>query len=153
MTRVELDEARLTAWGEKVGASVTPPLVLALRGDLGAGKTTLARAIARGAGVLGPIPSPTYNLLFRYRVPRGFDLVHVDLYRLEEAEQVWALGWSELPAADEVVIIEWPSRAEDLLPLPRWEVFLEEAAGGETRDVRIRAIGEPPGIALPEMRP
>jgi tRNA threonylcarbamoyladenosine biosynthesis protein TsaE len=96
----ELDEAGVRAWGERIGREAGAPLVLALRGDLGAGKSTLARAVARGAGLDGPIPSPTYNLLFRYRTPRGPSLVHVDLYRLDDPEEVWELGWAELPAPD-----------------------------------------------------
>src|SRR5690606_2895198 len=76
-----LAEEDLLAWGEELGASIDSPAVLVLRGDLAAGKTTLARAIARGAGVRGTIPSPTYNLLFRYELPNGAAVVHVDLYR------------------------------------------------------------------------
>jgi tRNA threonylcarbamoyl adenosine modification protein YjeE len=144
-----LTEAALQAWGEAVGRGLRPPLVIALRGDLGAGKTTLARSIARGAGVEGPIPSPTYNLLLRYRSPRGLDIAHLDLYRLESEGEVWALGWSELPAENEVALIEWPERAESLLPVPRWEVLLEEGDDVELREVTVRAVGDPPPIALP----
>ena len=141
--RLPLSEGELEAWGERVGLAARPPLVIALRGDLGAGKTTLARAIARGAGVDGPIPSPTYNLLFRYPTPRGLVIVHLDLYRLERPEEVWELGWAELPADDEVVLIEWPERAEGLLPEPRWEVTLEEGGDPGRREISLRAVGAP----------
>src|SRR5215207_8346776 len=104
--RLSLTEGELEAWGVKVGVAADPPLVIALRGDLGAGKTTLARAIARGAGVEGSIPSPTYNLLFRYSTPRGLVIVHLDLYRLDRPDEVWELGWGELPAPDKLVLIE-----------------------------------------------
>ena len=103
-----LTEAELVAWGERIGEAADPPLFLALRGDLGAGKSTLARAIARGAGVEGPVPSPTFNLLFRYETPRGVTLAHLDLYRLEDPEEVWELGWGELPEAREIVVVDWP---------------------------------------------
>jgi tRNA threonylcarbamoyladenosine biosynthesis protein TsaE len=152
MKEADLDEAGLVAWGTAVGKMVSPPLVLALRGDLGAGKTTLARAIARGAGVTGTISSPTYNLLVRYAAPRDLDLVHIDLYRLEREEEVWELGWSELPGPSDVVMIEWPSRAERLLPTPRWEISLEEIDGGEARRVTITALGDPGPIELPGAR-
>lgn len=142
-------ESGMEAWGERVGREARTPLVLALRGDLGAGKSTLARAIARGAGVEGPIPSPTFNLMFRYSPPSGVEVVHLDLYRLDRPEEVWALGWSELPRAEEIVIIEWPERAKGLLPEPRWEIALVDDGDPDARRVSVRAVGEPP--ALPEM--
>lgn len=140
---VELAEDELVAWGERIGRTADPPLVMALRGELGAGKSTLARAVARGAGVEGQVPSPTFNLLFRYDAPRGVALVHLDLYRLASPDDVWELGWAELPAPDEIVLIEWPERAEALLPVPRWEVELAEVADPTRRRVTTRAIGDP----------
>jgi tRNA threonylcarbamoyladenosine biosynthesis protein TsaE len=141
--RLSLGEAELEAWGERIGREAEPPLLLALRGDLGAGKTTLARAVARGAGVEGPVPSPTYNLLFRYSTPRGLVIVHLDLYRIERAEEVWELGWGELPASDELVLVAWPERAEGLLPSPRWEIVIEEGEDPGRRELSIHAVGDP----------
>jgi tRNA threonylcarbamoyladenosine biosynthesis protein TsaE len=138
-----LTEAELADWGERIGREAGPPLFVALRGDLGAGKSTLARAVARGAGVEGPVPSPTFNLLFRYETPRGISLAHLDLYRLTSPEEVWELGWAELPAGDEIVLVEWPERAEVLLPVPRWEVELQEVADPDRRRVSARAVGDP----------
>src|SRR5512146_2096706 len=100
----ELTEPMLVAWGERIGMSVAVPVVLALRGQLGAGKSVLARAVARGAGVEGHLPSPTFNLLYRYHGARGIDVVHLDLYRLEDPDEVWELGWSELGAGPEAVL-------------------------------------------------
>lgn len=122
-----LSQADLEAWGRRVGegASGALPLVLALRGPLGAGKSVLARAVARGAGVAGPLPSPTYNLLFTYRGRDGVTVHHLDLYRLEDPEDVWELGWDELGEGREVMLIEWPERAEALLPTARWDVYLD----------------------------
>lgn len=147
--RGTLTEAALVAWGERIGREAPAPLVLALRGDLGAGKSTLARAVARGAGVEGEVPSPTFNLLFRYDTPRGVQLHHLDLYRLERPEEVWELGWSELGAPGDLVLVEWPERAEALLPTPRWEVELEDFGDPEVREVSARPVGDPP--ALPPM--
>jgi tRNA threonylcarbamoyladenosine biosynthesis protein TsaE len=144
-----LSEEELVGWGERVGATATAPLVIALRGDLGAGKTTLARAIARGAGVAGPIPSPTYNLLFRYPAARGVDVVHLDLYRLAAADEVWALGWSELPGEDDLLLVEWPERAEHLLPRPRWEVHLAAADDPGVREMTWRRVGDAPPLEPP----
>lgn len=145
-----LSESELAAWGERIGSSAAVPLVLALRGQLGAGKSVLARAVARGAGVAGHMPSPTFNLLYRYRASRGIDVVHLDLYRLEDAAEVWELGWAELGDGAEIVLVEWPERAEALLPADRWDVWLvipqEEAT---TRAVRAERRGEAPDLPGP----
>jgi tRNA threonylcarbamoyladenosine biosynthesis protein TsaE len=138
-----LTEEALVRWGEAIGREAATPLVLALRGDLGAGKSTLARAVARGAGVEGDIPSPTFNLVFRYRTPSG-SVSHLDLYRLEDSQEVWELGWEELGEPGERVLIEWPERAAELLPAPRWEVELVEEVDPAARAVRITPVGSPP---------
>jgi tRNA threonylcarbamoyladenosine biosynthesis protein TsaE len=145
-----LNEEELEGWGSRIGERAKPPLVIALRGDLGAGKTTLARAIARGAGVQGSIPSPTFNLIFRYRGARGIEIAHLDLYRLEDPEEIWALGWEELPGVDDLMLIEWPERAEDLLPVPRWEIRLEEVEDGARRALHVARIGAPSALPPPE---
>jgi tRNA threonylcarbamoyladenosine biosynthesis protein TsaE len=147
--QAELTEEEMTAWGERIGREAGVPLVLALRGDLGAGKTTLARAIARGAGVAGEVPSPTFNLVFSYPTPRGITLQHLDLYRLDDPDEVWELGWSELAAPNELVLIEWPDRAEALLPAPRWELEIEETGDPLRRRVSARPVGEPGPLPLP----
>jgi tRNA threonylcarbamoyl adenosine modification protein YjeE len=147
--QAELTEEQMVAWGERIGRTAQTPLVLALRGDLGAGKSTLARAIAHGAGVTGDIPSPTFNLLFSYDAPRGIRLHHLDLYRLDDPDEVWELGWSELGGRDELVMIEWPERAEALLPSPRWEVEIEDFGNPSVRRVVARPVGDP--LPLPEM--
>jgi tRNA A37 threonylcarbamoyladenosine biosynthesis protein TsaE len=80
-------------------------------------------------------------------------LAHLDLYRLEDPEEVWELGWGELPGADEIVLVEWPERAEALLPAPRWEVEIEEVADEAVRRVTTRAVGEPGALPpFPEER-
>lgn len=148
-----LTESGLIAWGERIGANADVPLVLALRGELGAGKSVLARAVARGAGVAGSLPSPTFNLLYRYRGDRGIDVVHLDLYRLEDPQEVWELGWQELGDGPEIVLIEWPERAEALLPPDRWDIYLEiPAAGALVRLVWGEAsgrVGHLPTLAPP----
>lgn len=145
----DLDERALAAWGHAIGRSVEPPAVFALRGDLGAGKSVLARAIAHGAGVTAVMPSPTFNLLFQYETPRAV-VNHLDLYRLEDAEEVWELGWRELGDDRQIVLIEWPERAEELLPRPRWEIRIEP--GGQDplrRVVHVGRVGAPPSIPMP----
>ncbi len=146
-----LTEEALVRWGRRIGAEARTPLVVALRGDLGAGKSTLARAVAHGAGVEGDVPSPTFNLVFRYDTPRGVQVHHLDLYRLERPDEVWELGWSELGGADDLVLIEWPDRAEALLPASRWEVEIEDEGDPAARRVTARPVGEPqPLPAFPD---
>lgn len=100
----------------------------------------LARAIARGAGVDAPMPSPTFNLLFRYDTERGITVSHLDLYRLEDPAEVWELGWRELGAGNEIVLIEWPERAESLLPPVRWDIRIEPGSTPETRIITATAV-------------
>ena len=125
-------------------------MFLALRGELGAGKSTLARAIARGAGVRASMPSPTFNLLYRYAARGDAAVVHLDLYRLDSADEVWELGWRELGADRDIVLVEWPERAEALLPPERWDVHLEASdVAPDVRRVRAIAHGRPPALPAP----
>jgi tRNA threonylcarbamoyl adenosine modification protein YeaZ/tRNA threonylcarbamoyl adenosine modification protein YjeE len=147
---VLLDQEALEEWGRRIGAEVRAPVFLCLRGELGAGKSVLARAVARGAGVEGTLPSPTYNLQFRY--PAGGDrtVVHMDLYRLDDPDELAALGWEELGAPDEIVLVEWPERAGEMLPDERWEVTLDPPSpDSPLRRVTAHAVGRPSAIPRP----
>lgn len=146
-----LSRPALEAWGRGIGEAAAAgglrlPLVVVLRGPLGAGKSVLARAIARGAGVRVAMPSPTYNLLFSYDTG-AVTIRHLDLYRLDDPDDVWELGWEELGTEDEVVLIEWPERAEDLLPPDRWEVTLAlpDEGADRLRTLRTATRGDVPG--------
>lgn len=119
--------------------------MIALRGELGAGKSVLARAIARGAGVTSSMPSPTFNLIFRYNADSG-TVAHMDLFRLNHPDEVWELGWAEVGMANEIVLIEWPERAESLLPEDRWDVLLEHTDDEAVRRVTATAVGVVPSI-------
>ncbi len=142
-----MDQATLEAWGREVGAQLEGPTVLLLEGPLGAGKSTFARAVARGAGVQGPMPSPTFNLVFRYPIPGDGSFVHVDLYRLESPAEVTALGWEELFDGPTVVVIEWPERAGDMLPSNRWEISLGiDPSKPDFRTVQVESVGMPPKV-------
>lgn len=144
---MQLVEDDLVRWGRAIGEQVGGPVFLALRGPLGAGKSVLARAIARGAGVEGAIPSPTFNLLFRYPRDAGGEVVHLDLYRLGDPDEVWEIGWEELGREGEIVIVEWPERAERHLPPDRWEVRLEPVQGDAfTRRIAVDRVGAPPSL-------
>jgi len=105
---------------ERLGATLAERLrvgdVVGLKGELGAGKTTLARAIIRAAAGDREliVPSPTFTLVEVYETPRG-SFWHFDLYRLEAAEQVYELGWEEA-LAEGIALVEWPERLGKLLP-------------------------------------
>jgi tRNA threonylcarbamoyl adenosine modification protein YjeE len=101
---------------------------VALAGDLGAGKTTLARAILARLGVTEAVPSPTFTLVQSYRTP-GLTVSHYDLYRLKSARELDELGLDE--ALDQgAVLVEWPERAEGRLPMNRLTVELSLAGDG-----------------------
>ena len=130
--RLSVDRDELAAWGERFGRHAATPLVVALRGDLGAGKTTLAQAICRGFGVAEPVTSPTYNLVHEYAAERG-TVYHLDLYRLEREDELTNLGWDDIVASDALVIVEWPERAGARLPGGHVPIDLEHVPGDETR--------------------
>ena len=90
-------------------------LQIQLRGDLGAGKTTLARGFLRALGFTGVVRSPTYTLVESYALG-AVTVVHTDLYRLQDPDELEALGLRELAVADHVWLIEWPERAGSWLP-------------------------------------
>jgi len=144
---MHLVEDDLVRWGRTIGQHVGGPVFLALRGPLGAGKSVLARAIARGAGVEAAIPSPTFNLLFRYPLPAGGELVHMDLYRLGDPDEVWELGWEDLGGEQQIVVVEWPERAEEFLPDNRWDVRLDPVPGDAfVRRIAVDRVGQPPDL-------
>ncbi len=142
-----LTEKELTRWGREIGSQVDAPIFIGLRGQLGAGKSVLARAIARGAGVEGAMPSPTFNLVFRYPALEGVEVVHLDLYRLRETDELWELGWEDLGQGFDIVLVEWPERAGEFLPEDRWDVHLTAPEpGSPLRNVQVHRIGNPPHL-------
>ena len=145
-----MSEPDLEGWGRRLGRDAPTPVFIALSGPLGAGKSVLARAVAGGAGVEGPVPSPTFALVLRYPARGDRVVVHLDLYRLEGPDDLRELGWEELGAPDELVLVEWAERAGPRLPADRWEVSLRPVPGRPgLRDVRVSPVGRPPAIPLP----
>jgi tRNA threonylcarbamoyladenosine biosynthesis protein TsaE len=145
---VRLNEKELQQWGRRLGETLTAPVVLALQGPLGAGKSVLARAIGEGAGVADPMPSPTFTLLQRYPASGGREVVHLDLYRLTVPEELWELGWIQIPGERDVVLVEWPERAGTLLPAHHWRIELGVPPNQpHLRDVEITRVGHPPDLS------
>lgn len=108
-------EGELVSWGERFGRAASPPLVVTISGELGAGKTTLARAICAGYGVRAEVTSPTFNLVHQYPAAKSL-VYHVDLYRLQSPAELTNIGWDEMLADDALVLIEWPQHAGDRIP-------------------------------------
>lgn len=131
------DEAATRALGSALAAAVdasgTEGVVVALSGELGAGKTTLVRAWLRALGHDGPVRSPTYALVEPYDLPSG-PVHHFDLYRLADEDELDAIGFRDYLSAG-LTLVEWPERAAGLLR-PRLHVHLSHA-GADARGVRI----------------
>jgi tRNA threonylcarbamoyladenosine biosynthesis protein TsaE len=127
-------EEETIALGEKLAAELPAKAVVLLIGDLGAGKTTLAKGIVKGLGAARPeeVSSPTFTLIHEY----GSHVYHVDLYRLDRAEQVATIGLEELFERQAVVLIEWGERFPGLMPEERVEVRLR-AVGDNSREILI----------------
>ncbi len=113
--------------GRRIAASLPHRALVLLIGNLGAGKTTLAKGIVSGLGAVEPeeVSSPTFTLIHEY----GPRVYHIDLYRLDRAEQVATLGLDEIFDRDAVVLIEWGERFPQLLPAERIEIRLTTLDG------------------------
>ena len=124
MPVADLDEAALVRWGEEFGRALNVPAFVTLSGDLGAGKTTLVRAIARAQGATAPVTSQSYALVSEYASRRG-PVIHVDLYRLGGPAELPQIGWDDIVGARAIVLVEWPDRAEGFLPSGQLALHLE----------------------------
>jgi tRNA threonylcarbamoyladenosine biosynthesis protein TsaE len=127
-----LSREEMVAWGEELGRSLTAPTVLALSGDLGTGKTTLAQAICRGVGIRKDVTSPTFSLVNSYEVS-GTTIYHLDLYRIEDPADLTNLGWDEIINSSAIVIVEWPERAGDRFPQDAVRILLEHIVGDDNQ--------------------
>ena len=131
---LKLTEAELRHWGEDLGRAATAPLLITLTGELGVGKTTLAQSICLGYGVKEEITSPTYALVHEYVAAKS-PVFHIDLYRLESADQLTNLGWDEIVSSRALVLVEWPERAESRLPDDHLPIDLDYIADDPTRRI------------------
>jgi tRNA threonylcarbamoyladenosine biosynthesis protein TsaE len=132
----DVDEAALTAFACKLAPVVADGGAIHLAGELGAGKTTFARALLGALGVGARVKSPTYSLIESYSAG-GLAIHHLDLYRIAAADEVEWLGLRDLDVGRHLWLIEWPERAAAALPAPDLVVNLSHAIHG--RDVRVEA--------------
>ncbi|MBL8269797.1 tRNA (adenosine(37)-N6)-threonylcarbamoyltransferase complex ATPase subunit type 1 TsaE [Steroidobacter sp.] len=153
---------RMQALGRAIGSAVDEsegPFIIALEGELGAGKTTLVGGFMRAYGITGPVRSPTYTLIEPYQTASRA-VYHLDLYRLVDPNEVEPLGIRDLLAEAAVLLIEWPSKAAGALPAADlWIDIAYPARGTEGREVRLTS-NSPIGTnalrdivaAIPELR-
>ena len=134
------DDAATQRLGKACAAAADNGLVLHLRGELGAGKTTLVRGLLRALGYAGRVKSPTYTLVEAYGDLR-LNLYHFDFYRLKDPSEWLSSGFREHFNADSLCVVEWPERAGDLIARPDLEIHLEYQgeAGRETRRAALSA--------------
>jgi tRNA threonylcarbamoyladenosine biosynthesis protein TsaE len=123
--------------GAALAAGVAPGRVLHLKGELGSGKTTLARGLLHALGYRGRVKSPTYTLVEPYEVS-SLHFYHFDFYRLRDASEWLSSGFREYFNPDSVCVVEWPERAGTTLPRPDLEIHLQHA--GEGRLARLQAF-------------
>lgn len=147
-----LSEAELIGWAGSVGRCLgTEGPFIGLIGELGAGKSTFVRAVCEGAGVAESVLSPTFTLVHRHSRPDGSSLFHADLYRLEDEDQLWDIGWTELASDLSPVFVEWPERAAGHLPPDRWEISLrmpeEPEHRAARREISVVRVGSPSPLA------
>ncbi|MDP9053717.1 MAG: tRNA (adenosine(37)-N6)-threonylcarbamoyltransferase complex ATPase subunit type 1 TsaE [Acidobacteriota bacterium] len=135
-------EEETIALGRRLGAEFEPGVVL-LIGNLGAGKTTLAKGIAEGHNrtPVDQVSSPTFTLIHQYGDDTGRQVHHIDLYRLDELREVETLGLQDLFAGHSLVLLEWAERFPSLLPVERIEIRLRTMED-ETREIQVAWVGQ-----------
>ena len=147
MELIETNSAEETiALGRRLALELPRRGLALLVGNLGAGKTTLVKGIAEGLGITqaDEVTSPTFTLIHEYgeHQPDGPRLYHIDLYRLEEARHVVALGLDELLERDSLVLIEWGERFPQLWPPNHWRIEINRT-GPDTRRISVQRPGAP----------
>ena len=138
------DEAGTAALGTSLARALLPGLTIYLHGDLGAGKTALTRALLHAAGHAGHVKSPTYTLAEPYRVAidgQAVEIIHFDLYRMGSPEEFLDAGFREHFNDHNICIIEWPEKAQAVLPSPDIRVFLS-ISPEQGRDVELQALSD-----------
>ena len=132
-TKLLHSEQEVVEYGIRLGREAHPGQVIALTGDLGAGKTTLTKAIARGLGISETVTSPTFTIVKEYRSGR-LPLFHFDVYRIGDVEEMYELGYEEYFFGDGVCVIEWADLIEELIPEDALRISI---AYGQNEEERI----------------
>jgi tRNA threonylcarbamoyladenosine biosynthesis protein TsaE len=126
--------------GEQLGRLLSSGNIICLSGDLGAGKTAFTKGIAKGMGIEDYVTSPTYTIINEYegRLP----LYHFDVYRLNDVEEMYELGYEEYFFGDGVVVLEWADIVRDIIPGERLWITILNTKGDNSREIIIEPTGE-----------
>lgn len=143
------DETATLAFGARLGRALAPGLRIYLRGDLGAGKTTLVRGLLRGLGYPGKVKSPTYTLVELYKIS-NLCLYHFDFYRFEKSSEWEEAGFREHFGPEGTCLVEWPERAAGALPPP--DLVLRFTIPDSGRGIGLTASSEAGAACLQRMR-
>ena len=130
-------EAETEALGERLAKCLRAGAVVALYGDLGAGKTAFVRGMARGLDITEQVSSPTFTVVNEY--PGDPALFHFDMYRLKNADELYAIGWEDYLDRDGICVVEWSERIEEALPEDAVRVYIERRSDTE-RTVRVEGM-------------
>ena len=133
-------EAETEALGARLAAVLSPGDVVAYRGGLGMGKTAFTRGLARGLGYSGRVTSPTFTIVNEYEGGR-LPLFHFDMYRLEDADSLFDIGWEDYLSRGGVCAVEWSENIEEALEEDTIRVDLRRGDGEDTRIIRITGLG------------
>lgn len=127
--------------GAEIADSLVMPSCVYLKGDMGAGKTTLCKAILAKLGYEGTVTSPTYNLIQEYELESGV-VQHMDLYRLQDPEELEFLAIEDLWTENSLFLIEWPEKGEGALPAPDYTISVQRMAceDGEKRKIVLTKV-------------
>jgi len=131
MKKFLANEADTLAFGASLSKTIGRRCLIFLHGSLGAGKTTLVRGFLRGLGYTGTVKSPTYTLVEEYDLP-GYLVIHFDLYRLSDPEELEWIGMRDYFDSDAVCFIEWPKRGVGMLPIADLDIRLETFEDGRS---------------------
>jgi len=150
---ISRDVEQTSQIGYHLGKLLGAGEVICLAGDLGTGKTVLARGVGMGWGALEPVTSPTFTLIHEHhRSQDNQVLYHVDCYRLQGADDAWGIGLEEVFHSEGSVLIEWPEHIQDLLPAERlWIQF--RFLDGTWRHLTVQATGERHQALLEALHP
>jgi tRNA threonylcarbamoyladenosine biosynthesis protein TsaE len=126
--------------GEQLGRLLSKGNIICLSGDLGAGKTAFTKGIAKGLGVEDYVTSPTYTIINEYqgRLP----LYHFDVYRLNDVEEMYELGYEEYFFGDGIVVLEWADIVRDIIPGDRLWITILNTKGDDSREIIMEPTGE-----------
>ena len=138
MTRETWSDQETEAFAAELAAKAEPGTVICLDGDLGTGKTVFARGFARGLGITEPVVSPTFTILHGYEGGR-LPMWHFDVYRIEDPDEMYEIGYEDCFFGDGVSLVEWASQISELIPEAAVHVTIRKdpAKGFDYREITV----------------